>query len=65
MKNETKVERKERMKAEAQEFLDAAKPLIKYLNDRGNPHSKVIVDVGSAELLNGCMTSKTEEFYHD
>lgn len=35
------------------DFLEAAKPLIKYLNDNHHPHCSVIVTQTSAELLEG------------
>lgn len=46
-------------------LLEAAKPLIKYLNDNYNPHVKAIVDSGSVEILEGIMLNRTEEFYKD
>lgn len=51
-------------KAQAQRelFLKAAEPLIRYLNENCNPHVKVVVDLVSAELLEGKMGVHTEEF---
>jgi len=46
-------------------LLEAAKPLIKYLNDHHDPHTRVIVGTGEAELVSGVMSVRTEEFYKD
>lgn len=46
-------------------FEDAAKPLIKWLNENTNPHIKVIVDCDSAELFSGEMRFVTTEFILD
>lgn len=56
----TKEKEKER-----KEFEEAAKPLMKYLCENHNPHAKVIVDPTYAELINGVMSIKTEEFVLD
>lgn len=47
------------------EFERLAKPLIKFLNDNYNPHTKIIVDCTSAELVSGEMSTYTEEFIKD
>lgn len=49
----------------ADEFKEAAEPLIKFLNDRCNPHTQVIVTTNSAELVSGELVFNTEEFIHD
>lgn len=46
-------------------LLDAARPLIKWLNENCHPHCKAIVDVGGVELVEGIATVKTEEFIVD
>lgn len=49
-------------------FLEASKPLIKWLNDNPsivNPHHKVIVEIDRAELVSGECMVKTEEFIKD
>lgn len=46
-------------------FKEAAKPLIKFLNDNYDPHTKVIVDCSGAELVSGVLSFNTEEFYLD
>ena len=47
------------------EMLEAAKPLIKWLNDNCHPHSHVVVDHTSAILWEGVAVVKTEEFLRD
>lgn len=46
-------------------FLEAAKPLIKWLCENVNPHHTVLVTPVSAELLSGEIAVKTEEFVKD
>ena len=45
-----------------QTMLDAAKPLIKWLNENCHPHCTAKVDQVSVELLEGIATNRTEEF---
>jgi hypothetical protein len=48
------------------EFIEAVKPLIKYINDYGHPHMKIIVTPTSAELLEGVRsTGQMMDFVHD
>jgi hypothetical protein len=44
------------------ELLEAAKPLIKYLNDNHNPHAKAIVECDCVEIVTGEIIATTEEF---
>lgn len=46
-------------------LLEAAKPLIKWLNENCHPHCQVRVDCDSAELSEGIATAKTTEFVQD
>lgn len=46
-------------------FAEAANPLIKWLNEYGNPHSMIIVDADRAELFSGEMCFNTDEFVKD
>lgn len=46
-------------------FEEAAKTLIKWLNDNANPHASVIVDVTNATLFTGEIGVYTEEFIKD
>ncbi len=46
-------------------FEDAAKPLIKWLAENVHPHHSVIVTSTHAELLEGQMVCKTDEFLRD
>lgn len=52
-------------KKEKDEFLEASKPLIKWLCENRHPHCKVIVDCNSAELLEGEFSVITNEFIKD
>ena len=47
------------------EFEKLARPLIKFLNDNYDPHTKVIIDTVSAELVSGEMAFYTEEYILD
>lgn len=46
-------------------FEVAAKPLIKFINDYYDPHTKVIVETDSAEIVSGEMSMRTIEFIKD
>lgn len=47
------------------EFEDLAKPLIKWLNKNGNPHSSIKIEVDSATLYMGLYSIYTPEFTKD
>lgn len=51
--------------AQREEFKKASEPLIKWLNENTDPHSKVIVECDSAELVSGEMSHRTTEFIKD
>ncbi len=44
---------------------EAAKPLVKWLNENCNPHVKVIVNPCGAEVLEGLTSVAIEEFWKD
>ena len=46
-------------------FKLAAEPLMRYLSHTHHPHTKVIVDSTSAELLEGMCAHRTEKFLVD
>lgn len=52
-------------KEQVAEFETAAKPLIKFLNELGNPHVTAIVTTGAAEVSQGLAMIKCEEFFKD
>jgi len=52
-------------KEQQQEMLEAAKPLMKWMNENCHPHCKMIVGQMHMELLEGVATNKTEEFMTD
>lgn len=47
------------------DFERLAKPLIKLICEKGNPHMKAIVDCNSAELVSGEASIVTNEFIKD
>ncbi|HFF0357519.1 TPA: hypothetical protein ACGA65_001034 [Klebsiella quasipneumoniae] len=52
-------------KARSSSFEDVVKPVIKWLNENANPHTSVIIDATSAQLLTGEIGIHTEEFIKD
>lgn len=46
-------------------FEAAVKPLIKFLNDNYDPHTKIIVENDRAEIINMSMSMMTDEFIRD
>jgi hypothetical protein len=46
-------------------FLESAKPLMKYLCEYHHPHVSVIIDGTSAELSEGLMTIKCDDYIVD
>ena len=51
--------------AQRQEMLEAAKPLIKWMNDNCHPHCTAMVDECGLELVEGIATNGTIEFIKD
>lgn len=47
------------------ELEEAARPLIKYLAENYHPHVTCIVTNNSAELLEGLMTVRTNDYIKD
>lgn len=48
-----------------EEFEEAARPLIKFLNENSNPHAVVVVNTTNAILFTGEMNFRTEEYLVD
>jgi hypothetical protein len=46
-------------------FKSLVDPLIKFLNDHGHPHMRVIIDTTSAEVVEGISPYYTEEHVKD
>ena len=46
-------------------FQELVKPLIKYLAEDFHPHTTLIITATSAEIVEGCMATQTEEFLVD
>lgn len=47
------------------QFEDASKPLVKWLNENCHPHTTIVVTQTGSELLEGLLNFKTEEFLKD
>lgn len=47
------------------EFGEIAKPLIKWLNENGTPHSQIVIEIDAATLNSGEMSFVTGEFIKD
>lgn len=52
-------------KEQREKFEDAAKPLIKWLNENCHPHVTVLVEPTGAELVEGVAAIVCEEFLRD
>lgn len=52
-------------KEQREGMLEAAKPLMKWLNDNCHPHCKAIVEQANIELLEGLASHGTMEFVKD
>lgn len=50
---------------EEKAFQDACRPLIKYLCEHHPPHTTVIVDCTSAQLLEGCRSVQIPDYVRD
>lgn len=48
-----------------EEFKKLTDPLIKFCNDSGNPYTKIIVDIDSAEIITTERRTINKEFYRD
>jgi hypothetical protein len=44
------------------EFKKIADQMIKFLNDNGHPHMKVIIDTNYAEIVEGVVVHKNDDF---
>ena len=52
-------------KEQQEQFKKASDELIKFLNDVGNPHVKVIVEADGAEFLSGSCQVKNYDHLKD
>lgn len=48
-----------------EEFEKLARPLIKYLSENHHPHTKIIIDSVSAEMVEGITAFNTNEYLKD
>ena len=56
---------KQLTKEQAEEFDKLADAMIKYLNNNHNPHTKVIIDCTTAEIVGGERCYRTKEHWLD
>lgn len=49
-------------KEQSDSMLEAAKPLIKWMNENCHPHCEVVVGVNSVELVESIARNITDEF---
>ena len=47
------------------EVMELAKPLVKWLNENGNPYSKIVVNTYNVECFDGVFTQEVTEFIKD
>ena len=52
-------------KEKLREFEALAEPLIKFINDKYNPHTKIIITSDSAEVVSGQMATFTDKYIKD
>lgn len=60
MENKIKVEIDLKQELQIARFKIACEPLMEYLTKYHNPHTRVIIDCNSAELLSGIMAIDDE-----
>jgi hypothetical protein len=56
------METKEKQRAEFEELV---RPIMKWMADNLHPHTKIIIEANSAELLEGDMAVQTNEYLID
>ena len=52
-------------KEQIEDFEKLAKPLVKWLNENGNPHSIIVIECDSARVYDGECSSPVSEFIKD
>ena len=52
-------------KKQQEEMLEAAKPLVRWLNENCHPHCAARVDQNTVELTEGVASLRTDEFLRD
>lgn len=53
------------MNEKSEQFAALAKPLMKWLNENCHPHTTIIIEQTSAEVLEGSIAFTTDEFLVD
>lgn len=52
-------------KEQQEQMLEAAKPLIKWLNENCHPHCLALLDQNTVEITEKIATHRTDEFLRD
>ena len=52
------------MDNQMEKFKERTDELIKYLNENFNPHTKIIIQADSAEIVNGVMAIKNDKYIY-
>lgn len=56
---------KEKRELLRKQFEELCKPVMKFLGENYNPHTKIIIDVENAEMVSGEMLFMTDKFIPD
>jgi hypothetical protein len=57
--------KEEECRERAKHFEEIIRPIIEWMNDNCHPHTKIIVDCTSAELVEGVTGFTTEDYLKD
>jgi len=52
-------------KEQTKEMLDAARPLLKWINENCHPHHTILVTTTTVEVVEGIALESTNEFLRD
>ena len=63
--NYRKEEHEKAEKRKAEEFERLCRPLMRFLNEKAHPHCSITITHTSAELVEGLMALRTEEYVRD
>ena len=65
LKSKQKDDKMSLNEKQLEELGEAAKPLMKFLNEHCNPHTHAIVETNSVEVAAGIACIKNDEFVKD
>lgn len=55
----------EKQDQKREEFIELVAPVMKWMAENLHPHTKIIIECNSAELVEGCIGYKNDEFIVD